>query len=461
MISPDPMTEARAPKFRGVRIDHPSPAVPDMSSDKPSTAPIVGGGINTGGIEQPVVVTQMLGIAPAEPIREETLRERFLSFEPLFDSASRLSAYELVLRGRLAAAGGEDALVQMDEDMLLTGLYSLVQDGLTGELPLFVRVNPAVLFTDFPAQVSQPGLVWVAPVESQAVFARMLALRDSGLSFCPDLQAADPLLLDSLEAWPYLLCEADRPRPQPPAGTRLVVQGVADAATMARWPEDSWFKGSLFTGETLGREHDQTLARRLDLLSLAMRQPLDTLISFFKLNPDMAPRLLAIANSPAGGLSRPAASAGHALVMLGPQRAQRAAILLALAGPTPTEETRLLTKIAFTRALFMGKVSRLRGSAAEASAAFETGLLSTVVLALKRPVEDLVKKLGLPPAIAVSLRDHALPQNVLLRVAHACENNDVDTLVALARELDLRLDALSAAYLDAVVSGEGLDAALA
>lgn len=433
-----------------------------MPSDKPSPAPIVGGGINTGSIEQPaVVVTQMLGIAPAEPIREEVLRERFISFEPLFDSAAHLTAHELVLRGRLAASDGDEALAAMDEDMLLTGLYSLVQDRLTGDLPLFVRVSPGVLFTDFPAQVDRPNLVWTVSVDSEAVFARMLVLRDAGLRFCPQLETRDPLILESAETWPYLLCQAERTPPAASAATRLVVEGVADAAMLGRWPGNSWFKGSLFTGETLGREHDQALARRLDLLSLAMRQPLDSLIAFFKLNPDMAPRLVAIAGSAAGGLSRPAQSAGHALVMLGVQRAQRVAVLLALAGATPSDETRLFAKTAFTRALFMGKVARLRAPAADASAAFQTGLLSTVVLALKRPVEDLVKKLGLPPAIAVSLRNHALPENVLLRLAHACEANDVDRMVALARELELSLDALAAAYLDAVVAAESLDAALA
>lgn len=432
-----------------------------MSNDELTPAPIVGGGINTGSFEQPVVVTQMLGIGPAEPIREETLRARFLSFEPLFDSASRLAAYELVLRGRLSAAEGDDALAQMDEDMLLTGLYSLVQDGLTGELPLLVRVNPGVLFTDFPAQVNHPNLIWIVAVHSEAIFARMLALRDAGLRFCPILRGRDPHVLDSLDVWPHVMCSAELAPPAQAAASHFIVEGVAQAATLARWPEGTWFKGSLFTGETLTREEDQSLARRLDLLAVAMRQPLDTLINFFKLNPDMGQRLLDIANSPAGALSRPADSAGHALVMMGRQRAQRVAILLALAGATPTDDTRLYAKTAFARALFMGKVARMHTPAEDASVAFETGLLSTVALAFKRPVDDLVRKLGLPPAIAISLGDQALPQNVLLRLAHACESNDVDTLITLSRELGVGIDSLSTAYLDGVIAGESLEAALA
>ncbi len=222
-----------------------------MSNDELTPAPIVGGGINTGSFEQPVVVTQMLGIGQAEPIREETLRARFLSFEPLFDSASRLAAYELVLRGRLAAADSDDALARMDEDMLLTGLYSLVQDGLTGELPLLVRANPGVLFTDFPAQVNHPNLVWVVAVDTEPTFARMLALRDDGLQFCPILRRADPLVLDSLDVWPHVMCSAELAPPAKAADTHFIVDGVAQTSTLARWPEGTWFKGSLFTGETL------------------------------------------------------------------------------------------------------------------------------------------------------------------------------------------------------------------
>ncbi len=317
-----------------------------------------------------------------------------------------------------------------------------------------------MLFTDFPAQVNHPNLVWIVAVESEAVFSRMLALRDAGLQFCPILRGRDPHVVDSLDAWPHVMCSAEFAPPAQSGGTHFIVENLAQAATLARWPEGTWFKGSLFTGETLTREQDQSLARRLDLLAVAMRQPLDTLINFFKLNPDMAQRLLDIANSPAGALSRPADSAGHALVMMGRQRAQRVAILLALAGATPTDETRLYAKTAFSRALFMGKVARMHTPADDAAVAFETGLLSTVALAFKRPVDDLVKKLGLPAAIAVSLGDQALPQNILLRLAHACESNDVDTLIRLSRELGVNLDSLSAAYLDGVIAGESLESAL-
>ena len=102
-------------------------AMNDMRLDDPIPSRIVGGGINTRESGQPMVVTQMLGIDDSEPVREEALRARFLSFDPLFDSASNLVAHQLVLRGADRNCRAPAELQQMDEDMLLTGLYSLTQ----------------------------------------------------------------------------------------------------------------------------------------------------------------------------------------------------------------------------------------------------------------------------------------------------------------------------------------------
>ncbi len=429
-----------------------------MSADDLHPSRIVGGGINTRESDQPVVVTQMLGIASSNPVREEVLRERFLSFDPLFDAASSLVAHQLVLRGRTAAADAPPELRQMDEDMLLTGLYSLTQDGLTGELPLLVRISAGVLFSDIPQQLDHRRLIWCVSLDSEQHLARALALQDAGLTFCPAFDRNHAVMQDSASAWRYLACRADD---IPPAvSARLVVEGVRHAHTLARWPASAWFKGSLFSGDTQPAANTCEQAVQLDLLAIALRQSLDTLIQFFRLNPDMAPRLLAIANSPIGGLSRPAESAAHALVMLGPQRAARVAILLALAGTHPTEATRHYAVTALTRALFMGKVTRLGAPAESAAAAFEIGLLSAAPHALSLPLEALIRKLGLSAASALALSARPSPEGAMLQLAHACENNDAEILARYAQQLDIPLHRISVAYLDALIAASALDAAL-
>mgnify|MGYP000037571780 FL=1 len=429
-----------------------------MISDDPHPSRIVGGGINTGESEQPVVVTQMLGIDNNAPVREEALRARFLSFDPLFDAASNLVAHQLVLRGRAASADAPPELRQMEEDMLLTGLYSLTQGGLTSKLPLLVRIGAGVLFSDIPQQLNHRQLIWCVAIDNEQHLARALALQDAGLTFCPTLNRDSAIAQDSASAWRYLACHADDTPPK--VAARLVVEGVRHAHTQARWPDNAWFKGSFFSGDTQPAETSHEQAIQLDLLAIALRESVETLVQFFRLNPDMAPRMLAIANSQVGGLSRPAESAAHALVMLGPQRARRVAALLALTGKQPTEAMRHYAVTALTRALFMGKITRLGAPAESAADAFEIGLLSIAPRALSLPVETLICKLGLSATRARALSAHPSPEGAMLQLTHACENNDVDTLAAHAQKLEIPLHQISVAYLDALIAASALDEAL-
>lgn len=429
-----------------------------MTSDDPHPSRIVGGGINTGESEQPVVVTQMLGLDDDGPTREEALRARFLSFDPLFDAASNLVAHQLVLRGRIAAADAPPELRQMDEDMLLTGLYSLTQGSLGGGLPLLVEISAGVLFSDIPEQLDHRQLIWRVAIDNEQHLARALALQDAGLTFCPTLSRGNAVVQDTASAWRYLACHVDDTPPR--VAARLIVDGVRDVHAQARWPEHAWFKGSLFSGDTQPAANTHEQAVQLDLLAIALRGSLDTLIQFFRLNPEMAPRLLAIANSQVGGLSRPAESAAHALIMLGLPRAGRVAALLALAGTHPTDITRHYAVTALTRALFMGKVTRLGAPAESAAAAFEIGLLSLAPHALSLPVETLIRRLGLSATSARALSAHPSPEGSMLQLAYACENNDAEALEAFSRQLGIPLHQISVAYLDALIAASALDAAL-
>ncbi|MEW6253485.1 MAG: HDOD domain-containing protein [Planctomycetota bacterium] len=433
-----------------------------MSSNDPQPSRIIGGGVSTGESEQPTVVTQMLGVDNTAPVREETLRARFLSFDPLFDAASQLVANQLVLRGRTAKPDSPPELRRMDEDMLLTGLFSLVQGGLGKELPLLVQISSELLFSDLLQQLNDPKLIWVVDLDNEQHLARALALQDAGLTLCPRLNRGNPVVFDSAPAWRYVACHADEKPIRTPA--RLVVDGVRHSKVQAQWPDDAWFKGGFFSGDTAGETPPAAISReqalQIDLLAIALRGSTDTLTQFFRLNPDMAPRLLAIANAPAGGLSRPAESVAHALIMLGPQRAGRVAALLALAGSQPSDASRQFTVAALTRALFMGKITRLGGPAENAATAFETGLLSIAPHALGVPIETLVRKLGLAPSSARALSAEPTPEGRILKLAQACEQNDSDALAAYAQQLKIPLHQISVAYLDALIAASALDAAL-
>ena len=429
-----------------------------MTSDDPLPARIIGDGINTVDSDQPVVVTHMLGIDNHDPVREEALRARFLTFDPLFDAASNLVAHQLVLRGRSAVADAPPELRQMEEDMLLTGLYSLTQDGLTSKLPLLVRISDGILFSDVPQQLNHRQLIWLVSINNEQQLARTLVLQDGGLNFCPDYNHNNSVIKDSISVWRFLSCHVDDTPPK--VSARLIVEGVRRAQSQTEWPGHAWFKGSFFSGDTQPSDNTHEQVIQLELLAIALGQSTNTLIQFFRLNPDMTPRLLAIANSQVGGLSRPAESAMHALVMLGPQRAGRVATLLALAGTHPTEATRHYAVTALTRALFMGKITRLGAPAENAAAAFEIGLLSTATHALSISEETLIRKLRLSATTARALSAHRTPEGTMLQLTHACENNDGEILATYAQQLGVPLHQISVAYLDALIAASALNAAL-
>ena len=432
-----------------------------MQESKPNPAnPFTGGGINTGESQDQGVVTQVLGIkTDAAPIREEELRARFLSFEPIFNADSCLVAHELILKGKLTSEEkNSKALAQLDEDMLLTGLYSLVQDGLSGDLPLFVRISADLLKTGIPKQINYGRLIWIVSGDNASALERARELKRQGLQICLDMSStgAAPHMQGE---WDFLQYDAGDVLPRTRPSAQLIVENISYADTLVQWPVESWFKGSLFTGEAT-QQPNREMEQRLELLAIAMRQPLETLVHFFKLNPDIEPRFLKVANSSAGGLSRPAESTGHALIMLGQQRAQRVAILTALAGIAPTENSRLYAKVAMIRGLFMGKVIRLGAPAESAAVAFQVGLLSTLPHALELSTVSLVRRLGLDPVVARALGGWATPENRLLKLAHACEENNAELVLHYSRELDIHMHDVSSAYLEAVVAGQVLEAAL-
>ena len=422
-----------------------------MSASQTSPA---GGGVDTQSLETGVV-TQVIGGESTGPVREEDLRNRFLSFEPIFDHQGHVVARELVLRG-YKTDGLPGELARMNEDMLLTGLYSLTQDGLTGEQPLFVQISRDVLFSEVLNDLIQPNLIWVLkrPDADARQRARTLA-QSTEMKFCLDTDAPNSSETD----WAYQRF-IQSSLAVAPAGSQPIIRNIHHESQITPWGEGAWFMGEFFTGPRLDDSAGPDNGLRLELVTVAMRQPLSSLVQFVRLNPGLESQLIRIANSIAGGLSRPADSSGHAMIMLGRQRSQRVAIMTALSGTPATADNRLFAKIALSRAMLMGKLAHAGFLADLAPLAFETGLLSTLPVALSISVNNLHRRLGLNNLVAKTLAGHDTPLRPLLLLAHSGERNDTIRLAALAAELGLPLETVSAAQLEALVTAEDMDSRL-
>jgi c-di-GMP-related signal transduction protein len=412
-----------------------------------------GGGVDTQAL-QSGIVTQVGGENAPSPVREEDLRNRFLSFDPIFDSNGLVVARELVLRGQGSVERLSEELQRMNEDMLLTGLYSLCQDGLINGQSLFVKISREVLFSEALPQLAHPDIVWIVSDADEKVSAQAKKLADTaGMRFCLDSQDAAP------NGWHYRRLPANAKLTGLPEG-QVIIQNITREFELSRWPDSCWFMGEHFTGqrtESLGKpDHDL----RLELAAVAMRQSLSSLIQFIRLNPSMETQLMRIAHSMAGGLSSEADSAAHAMIKMGGKRSQRVAILAALAGTPVTADNRLYTQVALGRALLMGKLAGSVNDIADPDEAFETGLFSTFPAAFSLSVNQIYRRIGLPRAVYESLAGQDTPINKLLRLAHACEHQNSDLMTKLSGELGVSMDSIAATHVEAVVSAEDIGSRL-
>ncbi len=428
--------------------DIPKPAEMASSSSK-------GGGVDTQALSSGVV-THVGGENAPRPVREEDLRNRFLSFEPMFDSKGLVVARELVLRGQDAADKQSEELKRMNEDMLLTGLYSLSQDGLLSGQPLFVKISHDVLFSDALPQLAHPGIVWVLNDADMKVADQVRKLSAaSGMKFC--LEAPEPEVSQHL--WAFQRLPANAKPATLPSG-QIIVQNVSREFELSRWPDSGWFMGEYFTGPRIEPNAKPDHDLRLELAAVAMRQSLPSLIQFIRLNPSLETQLMRIAHSMAGGLSTEADSAAHAMIKLGGKRSQRIAILAALAGTPVTADNRLYTQVALSRALLMGKLAGSIADISEPDDAFEAGLFSTFPAAFSLSVNQLYRRIGLSRQVYESLAGQDTPINKLLHLAHACEHQNSGAMSKLSGKLGISMDSVAATHVEAVVTAEDIGSRL-
>lgn len=409
-----------------------------------------GGGIDTQNLSS-AVVTHVTG-SDAKPVREEELRNRFLTFDPIFDRHGHVVARELVLRGVILAQNLPVEIQRMNEDMLLTGLYSLIQDGLTGEQPLLVQVSHDVLFSDALPQLNRPGIIWVltAPDAGALKHAQNLA-KTSSMQFCLDDITPETVQTD----WAFYRFDMAR-APTAATGGQIIIRNIGREHELAHWPESTWFMGEYFTGQRMEKSAKPDVDLRLELATVAARQSLSSLIQFMRLNPSLEPQMLRIAHSAAGGLSQKTDSSAHAMIRLGWERAQRVGILTALAGGRITADNRLYAQVALSRSLLMGKLGLLSPHVEDPGQASEAGLFSTFPAAFSLSVNQLYRRIGLQRKVYESLAGQDTPIKKLLHLAHACEHNQSANIASLAKELEIPLESISSAHLESLVAAEDM-----
>lgn len=414
-----------------------------------------GGGVDTQALNSGVV-THVAGENAPSPVREEELRNRFLSFDPIFDGKGQVVARELVLRGQSQTENLSMELQRMSEDMLLTGLYSLGQDKLITNQPLLVRISREVLFSEALPELNQPGVVWVLREADAEIGEHIRKLAAAyNMRFCLDGIMPDI----TQKGWDFQRFSANSKAETLPPG-QIIVRNISKEQDIARWPSNAWFMGEHFTGAKTESSKKPQYDLRLELAAVAMRQSLPSLIQFLRLNPALENQFMHIARSMAGGLSTEADSAAHAMIKMGGQRSQRVAILTALAGNPVTADNRLYTQVSLSRALFMGKLAVSVSDIPVPDEAYETGLFSTFPHAFSMTVTQLYRRIGLPRKVYESLAGQENSIKKLLHLSHACEHHNNDLMSKLAASLGIPMESIASVHLEAAVTAEDIGSRL-
>ena len=157
-------------------------------------------------------------------------------------------------------------------------------------------------------------------------------------------------------------------------------------------------------------------------------------------DPSLAARVLKLANSASFGAAQRIGSVYGAAQLLGTQRLQGFASVMA-ASSTSSHDSQALSELGLVRARVCEAASRQLGT--EPQRGFTIGLLSVLDALMGLPMASIVAELGLPPEIADAL---LTPEKSLeLQAAIAIERGDWKAF----RELPLDSDALFKAYIQA------------
>jgi EAL and modified HD-GYP domain-containing signal transduction protein len=366
----------------------------------------------------------------------------FVARQPIFDTANRRVAYELLYRANEQATSA-DGISQdaMCSDTALHAVVSIGLDRLTGGVSAFVNVSRDHLVGEL-YRVFDPTTVVLELLESidgdpdvvaaceQAVAnGYTLALDDYDAR--PGLDALLPFV--QIVKLDVLNRSAENLRPVVTKlrqrNLRVLAERVEDEATrvMCRDLGCELFQGYVFSRpETLG-------GRTISLQQTAMLNVMGLLNDprvgdaelqdAFRSHPSLTLALLRIVNSASFG-TRNVVSIPHAIQLIGRDSLSRWLMVMFVA--SLAHGNPLTTEIVF-KAMIRGRFSELltlRGMTGDPAARFLVGLLSCIDGLLGQPMESVLERLPVNQDVRNALLLNEGPHAPVLSLVQAYESGD-------------------------------------
>lgn len=393
----------------------------------------------------------------------------FLGRQPILDRNQHVVAYELLFR-----SSGQSTGAIITDDLLATAqviTHAFSELGIASVLggkKAYINVSADLLLSDMiellPQDIVVIELLETIQVDQQ-IISRCRELKAQGFSLALDDfngESQFEPLFDIVDVVKFDLPQIGQETLKKYVGqlkrwpAKLLAEKVEDIgqAVQCKALGFDLFQGYYFARPVVlsGKRADSSKLMLLKLLELILGDA-DTqhIEQAFKHDPSLSYNLLRLVNSVAVGSRYKISSLKQAIVVLGRQQLQRWLQLLLFVNSGGDMQNPLL-ELAATR----GKLMELLAMAQSKQdkdhhdRAFMTGIMSLLDALLGIPMEEVVKQVGLSSDVENALLNHEGKLGKLLLLVIKMEQNDFNAAEGLLADMQLSMDHLIQAQIEAM-----------
>jgi EAL and modified HD-GYP domain-containing signal transduction protein len=406
---------------------------------------------------------QLNEVAPLKSTQEAASKESvhghssFLCREAILDRNERIAGYEFTLgQGVQARMMDKSALVRrVYDEAMLDNLAPLGVSTLLGERSAFIRLSVESLNIPQLEAIANPNtVIMITPrpitevnlAEMRANLAHIEALgfrqgwsinqpRPEYAEFLgkADFIEIDPALLDGIQLKKMISDFRAANSEQKLIASRL---RTADDFKYCFERHFDYFMGRFVSSRENWHPAKSEVNHVQVFQTLEMIQSgaeFDAIADCLRTDPILTFKLLRYINSPGIGLLQKIDDIRQALMLLGRDRFYRWLSLLLFDCKKPGFNENILIEQALTRARLMELLAGKGRAPANADQLFLTGLFSLMNVMLAQPLEDVLKQVALPEAVASALRGEPSAMRDALTLAIAVESGSGEIAAAAAQ----------------------------
>lgn len=403
---------------------------------------------------------QLNEVAPLKPVQAAATKESghssFICREAILDRNERIAGYEFALgQGVQARMMDKSALIRrVYDEAMLNNLAPLGVSTLLGERNAFIRLSVESLNIPQLAAIANPNTVImitprpIAEVDVAAMRASLAHIAALGFRLGwsinqprpeyaeflakADFIEIDPATLDGIQLKAMI------------ADLRAANQDQKIIASRLQTADDFHYcferRFDFFMGPFVSsRENWQPAKSEVNHIQVFQALELiragaefEAIADCLRTDPILTFKLLRYINSPGIGLMQKIDEIQQALMILGRDRFYRWLSLLLFDSKKPGYHENVLTDQALTRARFMEMLAGKGRIPASADQLFLTGLFSLMNVMLGQSLDDVLRQVALPEAVAAALRGEQGAMHDALMLAISAESESGDMAAAAA-----------------------------